>query len=176
MKQCPQCNRTYYDETFSFCLEDGAVLSPPFDPDATLSFNSVLPELDDDLKINEAVIAITINQQFPVIANAEELYNCTRGLWRVNKYHAERARYAFAVYQGVIKEVYAIDRWLPATPESKEFWRTRLTAQGKDPNPVVNEGRYEFVGRVAASVVRDKYLGRRLPGRRAQNPIRYFNC
>lgn len=176
MKRCPQCNRTYFDETFSFCLEDGAVLSAGFDPDATLAFKTTRPDLDDGLKIDEPVIAITLNQQYRHIRNAEDLYNCTRGLWRVSKHHAERARYAFAVYQGVIKEVYEIDRWLPATPESKEFWRTRLTAQGKDPHAVINEGRYEFVGRIAASDVRDRYIGRRLPGRRAQNPIRYFNC
>src|SRR5688500_17851217 len=26
MKRCPECNRTYYDETLNFCLEDGASL------------------------------------------------------------------------------------------------------------------------------------------------------
>ena len=36
MKKCPQCNRTYADESFSFCLEDGALLSASYDPDATL--------------------------------------------------------------------------------------------------------------------------------------------
>jgi len=35
LKKCPQCNRTYSDVTISFCLEDGAVLSPPYDPNAT---------------------------------------------------------------------------------------------------------------------------------------------
>ena len=30
MKKCPSCNRTFADE-FSFCLEDGALLSAPFD-------------------------------------------------------------------------------------------------------------------------------------------------
>lgn len=32
MKSCPSCNRTF-DDTLSFCLEDGAVLSPSFTPD-----------------------------------------------------------------------------------------------------------------------------------------------
>src|SRR5437016_987652 len=32
MKKCPQCNRTYADEGFTFCLEDGTLLSPPYDP------------------------------------------------------------------------------------------------------------------------------------------------
>lgn len=35
MKSCPICNRTF-DDTFTFCLADGSLLSPPFDPKATL--------------------------------------------------------------------------------------------------------------------------------------------
>jgi predicted lipid-binding transport protein (Tim44 family) len=34
MKSCPTCNRTFED-SFTFCLIDGAVLSAPFDPAAT---------------------------------------------------------------------------------------------------------------------------------------------
>jgi hypothetical protein len=35
MKSCPTCNRTFED-TFTFCLVDGSILSAPFDPHATL--------------------------------------------------------------------------------------------------------------------------------------------
>src|SRR4051812_27403013 len=35
MKSCPTCQRTYPDDTLAFCLNDGAVLSAPFDPDQT---------------------------------------------------------------------------------------------------------------------------------------------
>ena len=31
IKRCPVCNRTYSDETISFCLADGALLSAPYD-------------------------------------------------------------------------------------------------------------------------------------------------
>ena len=34
MKRCPTCSRTFED-TFTFCLIDGAILSAPFDPEAT---------------------------------------------------------------------------------------------------------------------------------------------
>jgi hypothetical protein len=34
MKSCPVCHRTFED-TFTFCLADGSLLSPPFDPQAT---------------------------------------------------------------------------------------------------------------------------------------------
>lgn len=36
MKSCPTCNRTFED-TFTFCLIDGSVLSAPFDPEAAKS-------------------------------------------------------------------------------------------------------------------------------------------
>ena len=35
IKKCPTCNRTYADETISFCLADGELLSAPFDPKST---------------------------------------------------------------------------------------------------------------------------------------------
>jgi|SRR5947209_4119331 len=34
MKSCPMCNRTFED-TFTFCLVDGSILSAPFDPNVT---------------------------------------------------------------------------------------------------------------------------------------------
>jgi len=37
MKQCPQCKRTYTDETVTFCLDDGTRLQALYDPQATLS-------------------------------------------------------------------------------------------------------------------------------------------
>ena len=36
MKRCPTCNRSYADDTLSFCLEDGARLEPAYDPEATV--------------------------------------------------------------------------------------------------------------------------------------------
>ena len=33
MKKCPKCNRTYADDGFTFCLEDGTLLSAPYDPE-----------------------------------------------------------------------------------------------------------------------------------------------
>jgi hypothetical protein len=41
MKRCPACNRTYADDTLTFCLADGTLLSAPYDRQAT----EVLPNL-----------------------------------------------------------------------------------------------------------------------------------
>lgn len=35
MKQCPQCNRTYTDDSITFCLADGALLSASYSPEET---------------------------------------------------------------------------------------------------------------------------------------------
>ena len=39
MKSCPTCHRTFED-TFTFCLVDGSILSAPFNPQATLQLPS----------------------------------------------------------------------------------------------------------------------------------------
>jgi hypothetical protein len=40
MKSCPTCNRTFED-TLSYCLVDGSILSAPFDPHATIRIPEV---------------------------------------------------------------------------------------------------------------------------------------
>jgi len=119
------------------------------------------------VSINESVIAININQTYRHGISAEELYESTRGIWRLSKEHAERAQYAFAVYQGVIREVYEIEQWLPAG-STKYKWRQF------EPSHLKN--RYEFTGKVASSEIRDKYVDKRMPELHSQNPIRYYNC
>ena len=36
MKRCPLCSRTYWNDEYAFCLDDGALLSAPYDPQQTL--------------------------------------------------------------------------------------------------------------------------------------------
>jgi hypothetical protein len=137
--------------------------------------------VDDDrtdlpAQIDEPVVAININQQYPHAKNnADDLFKCTSGIWRVSRERANKARYALAVYQGIIKEVYEIERWVPATQATLNYWRERERAQGNDFSGT-HEGRSEFVGAVAPETIRQKYVGRRMPVRHSQNPIRYFNC
>ena len=126
-------------------------------------------------QIDEPVVAININQQYPHAKNADELFKCTSGIWRLSRERANKARYAFAVYQGVIKEVYEIEEWIPATQATLRYWREREREQGNDFSGT-HEGRSEFKGRSAPEAVRTKYVGRRMPVPHSQNPIRYFNC
>jgi uncharacterized protein len=177
MKRCPQCNRTYSDESFSFCLDDGTLLSASYDPDGTLVLpTTVKSDPSSIAKIDEPVIAININQQYLHAQSPDDLYNCTRGMWRLNRQRAERAKYLFSVYQGVIREVYEIHRCIPATKETIEYWDKRQLSQGRHIPPTVSEGRSELIGKLAPEAIRKKYVGRRMPVRQTQNPIRYVNC
>lgn len=54
MKSCPTCNRTFED-SFSFCLVDGAILSAPYDPQATQrvqEFRSTTPPRTEVMNSN----------------------------------------------------------------------------------------------------------------------------
>ncbi len=118
-------------------------------------------------KITEAVVAININQSYKYGMSSNDLYESTRGIWRLSKTRVENAKYVLAVYRGKIKEVYQIDSWFRgnSTPYS-----TRIH------DPEIAKKRFEFTGKVAPDVVRDKYLEKEMPARQSQNPIRYYNC
>jgi hypothetical protein len=202
MKQCRTCRRTYDDDTYQFCLEDGSLLSSVFDANATVDLNDsseieITLVLDDSTTkpqrvfavkdkptkkpsvhnfINDQVIAICINEQYPHCQTADELYTCTRGLWRLSQERAEHAKYAFAIYKGEIKEVYEIECWLAATKAFSDFWIEKLKTQGSTINADDLIGRYEFIGHLAPEDIRKKYLGHTIPKRHKGNPIMYFNC
>jgi hypothetical protein len=127
-------------------------------------------------RIHEPVMAISIGGQYPNAKNARDLYNVTRGAWRIDRQRAEMAEYAFAVYKGVIKEVYKIDEWRPASPELYGILE-RLAGRQADDSPVKGDDtRSEFAGVLAPEAVRKKYVGKRLPKRSYGSPILYFNC
>jgi hypothetical protein len=113
--------------------------------------------------ITEPALLLTLNRLYRDDMSPEELYEATRGFWRVG-IRREDARLALAVYQGIVREVYRIERWLPAGT---------LTYRTRDPAPYVGQGRWEFEGRVAHDV-RDRCVGRSV-GKGGHNPVRYLN-
>jgi serine/threonine protein kinase len=119
----------------------------------------------DSVNITEPAILIRINQQYREGMSAQALYDATRGIWKLGP-RRERARYALAVFRGVVREVYVIERWYPAGATFKDV-SMRVP------------GRWEFTGRAAEERVRDKYLGRSVAHyfkQGQQNPVVYVNC
>jgi uncharacterized protein len=121
--------------------------------------------------IEDPVLLIRINQRYRHGMSARELYEATRGIWKLSPSHAEQASYAFAVFEGIVREVYVIDKWHPAGTLKYETRDLDLNSE--------RSKRWEFEGRVAHDRVRTNYLGSSVSSyfpRGSQSPVRYVNC
>lgn len=119
--------------------------------------------------IDEPSLLIRINRLYKPGMSDQALYDTTRGVWALGK-RREMAEFAFAVFRGVVLEVYEIGQWHPAGTTLYE-------------NRVIDLSRYarrwEFTGELAPDAVRAKYVGRSVAGyfaHGAANPIMYVNC
>ena len=113
------------------------------------------------IKITEPAMLIRINRTYRPGMSAAKLYQMTRSNWRCSK-QREQVRYAFAIYQGVVREVYAINQWRPCPPKA---------------NPKA-KGRWIFDGSVALKLSK-KYKGgcvEKYFPKSAQTPFTYINC
>lgn len=123
--------------------------------------------------ISENIILIRINKLYKYGMTNQELYDATRGLWRLNPEQASKAEYAFAVYDGMILEVYKIATWLNAySTYSSRQENVDMSEIAED-----RKTRYEFVGNIANEEIRKKYVGcmvNELFPKGNQNPIKYL--
>ena len=126
-----------------------------------------MDDYSESALISEAVILIRINQLYSEGMGRQALYDATRGIWRVGE-RRYKADFAFAVYQGMVKEVYRIENWVPAG----------TTLDRPDLDEFDLSTRWEFVGKIAEESIRQKYLGKSVRSYlgRSQNPILYVNC
>lgn len=117
-------------------------------------------------RVTDPVVLIRVRRAFRPGMSDLELYEATRGVWRIGP-RREKVRYALAVCEGLVQEVYEILQWQPAwtTPyKTRTFENTRVP------------GRWEFVGRLAPEQVRHRYRSKSVReyfSRGAQNPITY---
>jgi hypothetical protein len=119
--------------------------------------------------ITDPVLLIRINQLYRPEMSVQALYEATRGVWKLGD-RRESVRYALAVFEGVVREVYEIEHWHRAgtTP-----YETRDHADVDIP------GRWEFTGRAAKKLIRERYRFRRVEHylrRGLRSPIVYANA
>ncbi len=125
--------------------------------------------------IDVPAILIRINQAFRYSMQEVELYDYTRGHWRLNPENAKKAQYAFAIYGGIIQEVYSILNWYKA---GTTFSVRRNNENIKRSKKEDLEGRYEFIGNLAPERIRKKYRYMSVEHyfeRGNSNPIMYVN-
>ena len=123
------------------------------------------------VKIIHPVVIYRPNQLYRPGMSDAALYDATRGIWTMSA-RREGAKFAFAVHDGVVREVYTIEAWFHA---GSTRYRTR------DQHALKRRGRgcYEFVGAPAPRVVRRRYVGFSVAAyfrRGNQSSFIYVNC
>lgn len=121
------------------------------------------------VRVVHPAILIRINKLYSHGMSAAALYDATRGVWRVSRERVKSAKYALAVFEGVVREVYEISAWHRAASTK---YTTRSLTDLRVP------GRLEFEGRLAPATVRRRYLDRsvaRYLPRGLRSPIVYVN-
>ena len=98
-------------------------------------------------------VSILINRDYKPTFGDLELFEITRGVWSKQMVTLSgESRYAYAVFKGVVKEVYEIYSWVPAGTQ-EYFSRTLDTDRLKT-------NRWEFVGKKAPHEIRSNYVGK----------------
>jgi hypothetical protein len=116
------------------------------------------------------LMLVRVARQFRVGMDQEALYVATRQWWRIGaermKHGTSRSpEWAMAVYKGVVRAVYRIERWRPPSPQ-------QIAAE-----PSL-KGRWAFSGELDPELT-ERYAGSDVSAKlpvSAQNPIRYVNC
>jgi hypothetical protein len=110
----------------------------------------------EPVEIHHPVMLVRVSREFHRARSPEALYEATRKWWAISpKRH--HSKWAFAVFDGIVRAVYAIDSW-EQVPEGGRRWAFRGHRDAE------MEELYIW------KHVRD-YLSTG-----AQNPIRYVNC
>lgn len=125
----------------------------------------------EPIEVNHPVIAFKLNATFRYGLDPVTLYDYTRHSWKLGE-RRNNAKYAFAVYQNIIQEVYTIEHWLPQNSTFNTKPQEELADQ------TINTERWEFVGNIAPKEIRDLYLYKNIGDyiKSNQNPVTYINC
>lgn len=119
------------------------------------------------VQIREPSILIRITELYRPQMTPVELYDATRASWKIGP-RREGAKFAFAVFEGIVREVYEITQWFPA---GSSFY-------SRNPRGDRAANRWEFVGRLASEKLRRRYINRDVSGyfkKGAQSPFHYVN-
>jgi hypothetical protein len=128
-----------------------------------MTISEVIARCDaPEVTIYEHVILITVNRLYRRGMTEDQLYAITRGNWVLRESRLPQIKYAFCVYDGIVRQVYRVLGWHPAQARRAEQ---------------KHQDRWQFDGEVAVEM--QHYVGgcvAKYITAGAQNPIRYVNC
>ena len=116
-------------------------------------------------KITERALLIKLSQSFTYSMTENELYDATRQFWRIGE-NRENVEYVFAVFDGIIQEIYKIISWHIA---GTTFSSRQATQKEKGE-------RWEFIGQIADIEMQKKYRYKDVSDiTNKQTPFYYLN-
>lgn len=131
-----------------------------------VSLDQLMQRYDSqEAEIKEPSILIRINKLFRYGLSPQELYDYTRGCWKVGEAR-NQVKLAFSVYDNIIQEVYEVAHWFPG---GTTYMGDRTTDR---------LDRWEFVGKPASEEIRNRYRFKSVSSyikRGNQNPVMYVN-
>ena len=107
-------------------------------------------------------VAILINKHYKPTFGDLEIFEITRGIWNkriVTTCEKNNVKYAYATFNGVVKDVYLIHSWVPAG--TQEYFSRSL-----DPERL-KTAKWEFVGKKAPNKIRELYVGKIIQKKRS---------
>lgn len=120
------------------------------------------------VSILEPALLIRVNRLYRHRMSDAELYDVTRGVWKLGE-RRTKAKLAFAIFEGVVREIYEIEQWHQAGT-------TTYTTRTND--DVNRQRRWEFTGKKADEALHRLYLGGSVEAyfpRGLQSPVIYVN-
>ena len=118
--------------------------------------------------VDDNLLLIKITQRYKNNMSPQELYDATRGYWKLSLENAKKVDYVLSVYDGIVVEVYEPVEWFPALS-------TFMDRPGK-PNPENLKNRCEFIGKIADENIRKQYIDKYVNdffAHSQMNPIKY---
>ena len=117
-------------------------------------------EIHADVLDEHKGFIILVNQLYEPHFTPLETLEIVRGIWPKNQVstakNSRNPQYAFASYNGIIKEVYEVFDWVPAGTQQ---YFTRFT---REYDPEKLKDKFEFVGKIANELSR-LYKGKLIP-------------
>lgn len=103
----------------------------------------------------QGTMLVNLAQSYSLDLTAQELYDATRGWWKMADPRHKNIKYVLAIYNSIIQEVYEPVGWFKAG--STFMLNRRPEAKHKE--------RWEFVGHLATDKIRKRYYKKHLGGR-----------
>ncbi|WP_427015960.1 PD-(D/E)XK nuclease family protein [Pseudarthrobacter sp. P1] len=114
--------------------------------------------------LDRPVVMFVISRTYSLESSAEELYDATRGNWRISAAARDAAKFAFGIADGLIRTAYVIDSWGQSTevdaPHGVVYEKPRAFFQGHE----TDETR-SWLGKSVRHLA---------PAQGAANPVRLF--